>query len=521
LAVLRSRLRTALHLHASGRAPVLAATALLLSLTALPALGQGTPPTGDWSQFQGDAAHAGSAAAGPQPPLRQAWRFDPGLTGRFGVSAPVIAGDLVVTVAPRAVYGVDLASGDQAWMLEREFGPSVAPAIVADSEETMVLYTEGYGPNPPSEALASSTAGPSNPSPAASGAASGAPADAPFDSRVVAVDPTTQRPVWDAPVHLQAVSRTGVTIEGTTAYVGDDDGTITAIDLASGAVRWTYDAPGPVQTAIGAAEGTVVFSTQPRPGKVTVVIALDASDGSERWRFKPTSLPYIATVPAIAGDAVYLGFTDQTGSRARALALADGTQRWETAVNSQFSPFTSLIPTGEAVIAVDAYGQAYALDAPTGDRIWDYALNAPAVRSAPALIGDSLLIPTDAGELVAIDTRSHDLIARTGGAGPSGHLGPLAIASDLVVAVKGGHSPGLVAFGHDPDAALLSIPSPTLLSIGPMVANFAVAALLLLLLLGFAGRWLQGRLGPAFAEDGQEDEGRSGVDDPGVQGEPA
>jgi outer membrane protein assembly factor BamB len=523
LAVLRSRIRTALCLHASGRAPVLAAAALLLSLTALPALGQGSLPTGDWSQFQGDAAHAGSEAVGPQPPFRQAWRFDPGLTGRFGVSAPVIAGDLVVTVAPRAVYGVDLASGEQSWMLKRDFGPSAAPAIAAGAAGTVVLYTEGFGPNPPSEVLASSTAGTSSPSSPASGTASGGAdtGDTPFESRVVAVDPTTQQRVWDVPVQLQAVSRTGVTIEGTTAYVGDDDGTITAIDLASGAVRWTYDAPGPVQTSIGAAEGTLVFSTQPRPGKVAVVIALDAADGSERWRFKPTSLPYIATVPAIAGDAVYLGFSDQTGSRARALALADGTQRWDTAVNSQFSPFTSLIPTTEAVIAVDAYGQAYALDPTTGDRIWDYALNALAVRSVPGLIGDSLLVPTDAGELVAIDTSDHDLIARTGGAGPSGHLGPMAIASQLVVAVKGGHSPGLVAFEHDPDASLLSIPSPTLLSIGPMVANFAIAALPLLLLLGLAGRWLQERLGPAFADDGQGDEGGSGGDDLGAQGEPA
>jgi outer membrane protein assembly factor BamB len=521
---LRSRLRTTLRLHGSGRAPVLAAAALLLSLTALPALGQGTP--GDWSQFQGDAAHTGSAALGPQPALRLAWRFDPGITGRFGVSAPVIAGDLAVTVAPRAVYGVDLASGEQTWTLERDFGPSVAPAVAAEGAATVVVYTEGYGPNPPPEAFASSAAGTSSPSSPVAGASGGegTPADTgggPFESRVVAVDPATQKHVWDAPVQLQAISRTGVTIGGATAYVGDDDGTITAIDLASGAVRWTYGAPGPVQTSIGAAGETLVFSTQPRPGKFATVIALDASDGSERWRYKPTSLPSIVTVPAIAGDAVYLGFSDQTGSRARALALADGTQRWDTSVNRQFSPFTSLIPTADAILAVDAYGQAYALDPTTGDRIWDYALNALSVRSVPAVIGDSLLIPTDAGELVAIDTLSHDLIARTGEKGSSGYLGPMAITSRLVVAVKGGHGPGLVAFEHDPDASLLSIPSPTLLSIGPMLANFVIAALPLLLLLGLAGRWLQVRLGPAFAEDEQGDEDRSGSADPGAEGEPA
>jgi outer membrane protein assembly factor BamB len=491
--------------------------ALLVGLTATSALAQETPGAGEWLQFQGGAAHAGSAAAGPQPAFRQEWRFDPELTGRFGVSAPVIAGDLAVTVAPNAVYAVDLATGAQRWMLDRDFGPTASPAIAGAAADAVLVYTEGYGPNPPSETFASSTAGapsPSSPEFPSEGVPGG-PGDTPFDSRVVAVDLATQRPVWDAPVQLQAISRTGVTVLGTIAYVGDDDGTITAIDVASGEVAWTFDAPGPVATPIGAAEGTLVFSTQPRPERPAVVIALASSDGSETWRFAPTALPYIATVPAITGDTVVLGFSDQTGSRARALALADGTQRWETPVNSQFSPLTSLIPIGDAIVAVDAYGQAYSLDRTTGDRNWDFALNAVAVRSVPVVIGSSLLVPTDEGELVAIDTRSHDLVARTAGSGPRGYLGPMAVSSLLVVAAKGGHRPGLVAFEQDPDAPLLSISSPTVLSIGPMVVNVALAALPLLLLLGLAGRWLNMRLGPAFSDDG----GPADDDEPGSEGD--
>lgn len=508
-----------MRLHAAARAHILAAGALLLGLMATPALGQETMPPGDWPQFQGDAGHAGSVPDGPQPAYRQTWRFDPALTGRFGVSAPVIAGDLAVTVAPRAVYGVDLATGEPRWMLDRSFGPSVAPAVAANPDGTVVVYTEGFGTNPPSEGFTSPTDATSSPPSGTPGVQTDT-GETPLDSRVVAVDLATQRPVWDDPVQLQAVSRTGVTIEGTTGYVGDDDGIISAIALVSGAVRWTFDAPGPVATSIGAAEEAVVFSTQPQPGQPAVVIALNPSDGSERWRFAPTALPSIATVPAIAGDTVYLGFADQTGSRARALSVADGTQRWETAVNSQFSPLTSLLPTDGAVLAVDAFGQAYALDPATGDRLWDYALNAVTVRSAPVMSGESLLVTTADGELVAIDVRGHDLTARTAGAGAQGYLGPMAIAPGLIIAVKGGHSPGLVAFAHDPDTALQSIVSPTVLSIGSMTANFALAALPLLVLLGLGGRWLQVRLGPAFAEDSEGDEGLRDGDDPGPEGGP-
>lgn len=504
---MRSRTLSAAPLHACERASLIVVAGLFVGLMVTPALGAASPSADAWPQFQADGAHSGSTSAGPQPPYRQIWRFDPGLSGRFGVSAPVVAGDLAVTVAPRALYGVDLATGTQEWALERDFGPSVPPALVDDGARTLLVYTEGFGPNPPSEVFAAPTEATSSgsaPSPTASGSPSGGSADpgsdAPFDSRVAAVDLATQQPVWDAPVQLDAISRTGVTVEGTTVYVGDDDGVVTAIDAASGEVRWSYDAPGPVATSIAATAAAVVLATQPEPSTPAVVIALDPTDGSERWRFAP-AIPSIYTVAAIEGDTVYLGSTDQTGSRMLALALADGSRRWETAVNSQVSPLTSPIATGEAIVAVDAYTQVYGLDPATGERIWDHALNTLTVRGVPVLVGHSLLIATAAGELAAIDTDSHDLTARAAGTGPGGYLGPIAVTSQLVIAVKGGHQPGLVAFAHDPLASLTSIPSPTVLSIGTMLGNFALAALPLLLLLGLFGRWLRAHLGPAFAED--------------------
>ena len=67
-----------------------------------------------WPPFQGGPEHLGVAAAAPAPPYRQSWRWDPGITGRFGVSAPVIAGEIVVTVAPHEVVGLDLGTGAEA-----------------------------------------------------------------------------------------------------------------------------------------------------------------------------------------------------------------------------------------------------------------------------------------------------------------------------------------------------------------------------------------------------------------------
>ena len=495
--------RSAAPRHAARPARVLAALALVAWLGSSPALGQTTQ---DWTQFQGDGAHAGAASEGVAPPYREAWRFDPELTGRFGVSAPAIAGEVAVTVGPRAVYGVDLATGEAAWTIVRIYGPSAAPAVAATEAGDLLIYTEGYGQAPPDEAYPSATPPPSaSPSAAATEPEGGG---APVTSQVMAVDLATQEPAWDAPVLLPAVSRTGVTSDDAdTAYVGDDDGTITAIDVATGEVRWTFDAPGPVSTAIAADDGTVVFSTVPVEETPAVVIALAAEDGSELWRLGEDIGPFFASSPAIVGDTVYLRFVDAAGTRLRALALEDGGERWTRTVDPQLSLVSAPIPpvaTSETVVALGQSGQVHALSASTGEELWDYAINAPVPRSVPATASATLLVPTNSGSLLAIDTESHDLVSRSAAGGPQGHIGALAVTPTLIVGVKGGHRPGLVAFEHDDGAALLDEPSPTVLAPGVMVANFAIAALPMLAVLWLAGRWLTRRIGPAFVDDDRE-----------------
>ncbi len=459
---------------------------------------------GEWPGLQGGGAHTGVAPDGPAPPLREAWRFDPELTGRFGVSPPVIGGDVAVTVGPEAVYGVDLTTGEKAWEIPRDYGPSVTPALATAETGEVLIYTEGYGEDPPSQAYpsASPTTG------ASAGSATSSPSTGATDGdetgaspgRVVAVDLETQEPVWEASVELEAVTRTGVTVDGETAYVGDDGGTVTAIDVASGEVRWTFDAGGPVATPIAAAEDTVIISTQPKEDHPTALVALTAADGTEAWRLDEEAGPFVTSTPTIFEGTVYLGFLDATGSTLRAMALEGGGERWSLTLASQLSVLTAPVVTSEAVYAIDLSGQVHAVSPSSGEELWDYAINALVPR-AGASVATTLLVPTARGSLLAIDTESHDLVARATAAGPQGYLGAMAVGSAVVVLVKGGHQAGLVAFGSDAGAPLLSVPSPTVLDPGRMVANFAIVAVPLLVLLALAGRWLARRMGPAFADD--------------------
>ena len=65
---------------------------------------------------------------------------------------------------------------------------------------------------------------------------------------------------------------------------GADEGTVTAIDAASGATIWTAEIGAAVASGAGVGDGIVAVGTI--DGEV---IALDAADGSERWRASGSS----------------------------------------------------------------------------------------------------------------------------------------------------------------------------------------------------------------------------------------
>src|SRR6516164_974112 len=72
-------------------------------------------------------------------------------------------------------------------------------------------------------------------------------------------------------------------VAGGTVYIGSDDGTLDALDAATGSLRWTYTTAGSVDPgpAVG---GTVYVSSDVAYGGGTVY-ALDAATGRVRWAY--------------------------------------------------------------------------------------------------------------------------------------------------------------------------------------------------------------------------------------------
>jgi hypothetical protein len=215
-----------------------------------------------------------------------------------------------------------------------------------------------------------------------------------------------------------------------------------------------------------------------------------------------------ASGPAISAGTIVVGFSDRS---VRAFDASDGTERWSTRLNRPmfFTGAPAFAPG--AVVVADAFGQVYRLDPDSGERLWDFAINEPVTHSPVVVAGATVLIATSAGRLAAIDLESGLLVwqAEEG----SGPLRSLALASDIVVGVRGGLDPGLVGFSHDPDGTLVSLVSPTELDLPKLLGNFLAAAVPLALLLFLAGRWLKPRMGPAFLEDDEDDADLAPVDE--------
>jgi hypothetical protein len=191
-----------------ARRTVAAAVCVPVLLGAGVAVGQ---VAGAWTEFQGGPSKTGVATDGPDPGYRRAWStpIDPGGPGdRFGLSAPVIAGDVAVAVGPDAVIGVDLGSGEQTFAVDRAVGPSVPAGVAPLGDSTAVVYTEGWGEGPP-PAPGSEVSPTASASPATTADGAG---DELVESHLAAFDLGSQERLWP-PVPLGGVSRTGVTVD--------------------------------------------------------------------------------------------------------------------------------------------------------------------------------------------------------------------------------------------------------------------------------------------------------------------
>ena len=201
-------------------------------------------------------------------------------------------------------------------------------------------------------------------------------------------------------------NRLSPAIDGATIYAAANDGTVMAIDKATGSVRWRQRTEQTITGGVGAGAGMVVFGTRDAR-----VIALSQTDGRQLWSATVSS--EVLSAPAVDNRVVVAQSVD---GRLIALNATTGEQQW---VYDSTVPPLSLRGTskplisGNVVVAGFANGILVGIDANNGLQIWEERVAVPQGRydidriididGDPVLSGSTVFVSSFQGNLMGLD----------------------------------------------------------------------------------------------------------------------
>ncbi|HJT99005.1 MAG TPA: outer membrane protein assembly factor BamB [Rhodanobacteraceae bacterium] len=196
----------------------------------------------------------------------------------------------------------------------------------------------------------------------------------------------------------------GPAVAGDLLVVGSLDGDVFALSAADGSERWHGTVSSEVVSRPAISDAVVVVRTI--DGRLT---GLDPKDGTRKWVFDQSVPPLSLrgnSAPIIVGDAVYDGFDN---GKIVSVRLADGAPLWaqtlstgegRTEVERLADVDGDLVPIGGNIVAVGYRGQVAAIAADSGRPMWQRDVSSYGGAAA----GDTTLVLADAdGNVWAFD----------------------------------------------------------------------------------------------------------------------
>jgi hypothetical protein len=324
-------------------------------------------PAPAWPLFRGDAARTGARPGAVAARMRPLWRVASGPV----VASPILTADLVIVPSTdgRLLF-VDRARGRILHTVAigpSECSPTLADGVVhVGTDEGLLL---GIDVASGAERYRAKLGGlvRSSPLPIACGIVVGI-VDAKGAGAMVAVD-AKGKAIWTRKVG--AVFSSAATAAGR-VLCGSDDGSLHALDPATGAVVWSARLGAKVRAtpAVGA-ESAIVGAFDGR------VAAVRIADGTEAWSRAIGHAVYSSA--CLAGEVAVLGCHE---GHLHGLDFVTGEPRFETATRGPV--VSSPVAAGTLVIGASTDGSVYLLD--TSGRVLDRQTLAPAgIQSSPAL----------------------------------------------------------------------------------------------------------------------------------------
>jgi len=341
----------------------------------------------DWTQWRGPnrdgvAPAVSDAQAWPER-LTQKWKVDVGL----GYATPLVVGNRIYQFARKGerevMMAIDADSGKVLWETSHT------------ATFTMMSATVQHGPGPKSTPVY-------------------------FNGRIYAIgmtgavtafDAATGKQIWQKPGSMPLPMYTShsfspIVDRGLVIFHvgGHDKGALTAFDVNTGTVRWTWtgDGPGYASPVVADLGGTrqVVVPTQ------TKIVGVDASTGALLWE-RPLVHQFVSNsiTPVVNGQTVIVAGTGPLLAFVVARRGAQWTteQLWE---NTELPlRFTTPVASGDLLFGLSGRnsGQYYAMDAKTGKTLWT-SEGRQAAHASVARAGNVLFSLESDGELVVART---------------------------------------------------------------------------------------------------------------------
>src|SRR6266567_4364581 len=168
--------------------------------------------------------------------------------------------------------------------------------------------------------------------------------------------------IYNAPTLVQGVLYIGAAVDTGRLYVH----TLSALDAATGKLRWSYTLPGYFLFTTPAVDRGVIYVGSDA-GRV---MALDTATGKLIWTFAAGGSVYAA--PSAANGLVYVS-TSAGGRGLYALNARTGTLAWSYLPPDGNGGFFGSPAVANGVVYVSSYGVEMALDTRTGKPLWSYA----------------------------------------------------------------------------------------------------------------------------------------------------
>ncbi len=261
------------------------------------------------------------------------------------------------------------------------------------------------------------------------------PARGGFNAEEIGIDATSAASLvsqWDVQARIKAEARSAPAVVDGVAYLGSDDGSVHAVEVASQKLLWSAATGGAVRSspavvdgvvyvgsedgslyALGAAEGNVLWtfatkgpieSSPAVVGPIALVgsldgnvYAIDVATGTERWAAALGGPAHGS--PALAGPVAYAA----GGNMIRAFALRNGRVLWTEFANGPVKTGVT-VSDGRVLVGSDG-GRVYAFSAASGAALWHFDASGP-VASSPAAAYGIVFAGSDGGDLTALDAAS-------------------------------------------------------------------------------------------------------------------